>query len=82
MCYTLDNNAFLRYVSHNMSYLLVTGIVFIVIPIILIQGFAFFILLNFVRDDSDANNMFRLALGMLGFGVVLTVAYFVLLVIV
>ncbi len=60
-----------------MSYLLVTGIVFIVVPVVLIQGFAIFILVNFMRDDKDANSMFKLALGALFFGITLVVTHFV-----
>ena len=60
-----------------MSYLLITGIIFIVVPILLIQGFMFFIFLNFVRDDNDANSLFKLCLLALVFGIVLVLAHFI-----
>ena len=76
-CYTLDKSPLLRYGLATMSYLLITGIIFIVVPILLIQGFMFFIFLNFVRDDNDANSLFKLCLLALVFGIVLVLAHFI-----
>ena len=61
-----------------MSYLLVTGIVFTVVPFLLIQGFAFFILLNFVRDDKDANAIFTFAMIALFIGIGMIIGHFVI----
>jgi len=60
-----------------MSYILITGIVFAAVPLVLIEGFAFFILMNFVRDDDDAAGIFRFALMSLGFGTALIIIHFV-----
>ena len=60
-----------------MTYLLITGIIFVVVPALVIEGFALFILFSFMKDDSDANNVFKLALLALVFGLILLGVYFV-----
>ncbi|MDP2631171.1 MAG: hypothetical protein Q8P30_00180 [Candidatus Uhrbacteria bacterium] len=61
-----------------MSYLLLTGIVMFVVPLLVMIGFASFIFLSFIRDDDDASALLRIAFFIMIFGVVLIVAHYLI----
>ncbi|MFH1631835.1 MAG: hypothetical protein ABIA47_02300 [bacterium] len=59
-----------------MSYLLLTGIVLLVVPLLIIIGFATFIFLAFVRDDDEATALFRIMLIVMLVGALLIGAHY------
>ncbi|MBU0613798.1 hypothetical protein KJ766_00740 [Patescibacteria group bacterium] len=61
-----------------MEFILITAIIFIIGPLIVIEGFAHWILLSFCRDDKMATTILNFALGWLGAGVILLIIYFVI----
>ncbi|PIX62561.1 hypothetical protein CO057_00785 [Candidatus Uhrbacteria bacterium CG_4_9_14_0_2_um_filter_41_50] len=59
-----------------MSILLLSGIVLTVVPLMILEGFALFMLFTFTRDDNDAKSAVNLALIVLAVGVLCLVGYF------
>lgn len=58
--------------------LLLTGIVFTVVPLLIMIGFAIFIFVSFMRDDDDAGALLRLALIVMTFGLILIGVHFII----
>lgn len=59
-----------------MLILLLTGIVFTAVPLLLIEGFALFMLFTFTRDDKDARAAVNIALIIFFVGIFCLVGYF------
>lgn len=59
-----------------MSILLLCGIVFTVVPIALILGFALWTFFMFTRDDDDAKAAVNVALAVLGIGIICLIGHF------
>lgn len=60
-----------------MSYLLITGLVFIAVPVVVLFGLSLFIMINFLKDDRDAKSLFSFALGSILFGMVMVAAHYI-----
>lgn len=58
-----------------MSMMLLIGIVFTIVPLALILGFALVIFFSFVRDDPTAKGIVNFALIILGTGIILIVTH-------
>ena len=59
-----------------MSYILVLGIILVVIPLLVIEGFAHVIFFGFMQDDDDTAKLLKLAMGIMAFGGVLIAIHF------
>jgi hypothetical protein len=57
-----------------MSFLLISGIVMVVVPLVLMVGFAGFIFFMFMKDDPDSFAIVQVALIVMVFGFCLIVA--------
>lgn len=57
-----------------MSFLLLTGIIMVVVPIVLMVGFAGFIFFMFMKDDHDSAAIVKVAFIVLIFGLCLILA--------
>lgn len=60
-----------------MSYILIIGILFIALPIIVIEVLAHALLIGMLKDDSDTSNIFNFALGLVVFGIILVGVHFI-----
>jgi len=60
-----------------MIALLLTGIVFTLVPLLLIEGFALFMLFHFTRDDDDAKAAVNVALVVLTVGIFCLIGYYI-----
>lgn len=61
-----------------MTFLLISGIVLTVVPIILMIGFAAFIFFMFMKDDPDSSALVTVAFVVMLFGIGLIVANYTL----
>ncbi|PIQ67925.1 hypothetical protein COY25_02490 [Candidatus Uhrbacteria bacterium CG_4_10_14_0_2_um_filter_41_7] len=59
-----------------MSYLLITGLIFIGVPVFVIIAISLIITINFARDDGDAKALLNFALMSIGLGIVFVLAHF------
>lgn len=59
-----------------MSYLLITGIIFIAVPTLMIVGISLIITINFAKDDKDAKAILSFALMTILFGIVFVLSHF------
>ena len=59
-----------------MSYLLITGLIFIGVPAIAIIAISLVITINFARDDKDAKALLNFALMAIGLGIVFLLSHF------
>lgn len=51
-----------------MSWIFLTGLVLLVVPLIVVLGFLIYIAFQFVKDDDDAFNVLKIAIGISFFG--------------
>lgn len=61
-----------------MDFLLISGIILTVVPIILMIGFAAFIFFMFMKDDPDSSMMVRIAFVVMLLGIALIAAHYML----
>lgn len=61
-----------------MSFLLISGIVLTVVPIILMIGFGVFIFFMFMKDDPDSSALVTVAFIVMLLGIGLIVAHYIL----
>jgi len=59
-----------------MSFILILGIIFAVLPAITMLVLSFIIFASFVRDDDDTAALFYFGLAMIGVGIVLISIHF------
>lgn len=59
-----------------MSFLFLTGLIFLVLPIIIILGLSVAMFIFFLRDDRDAKAVLHILLGSMLFGAILLAAHF------
>jgi hypothetical protein len=61
----------------NMSYLLITGILFVVLPILVVEFFAHAFFFGMLKDDSDTAGLMNFVLGLIFFGLLLIAVHFI-----
>jgi heme/copper-type cytochrome/quinol oxidase subunit 4 len=61
-----------------MTFLLISGIVLTVVPIILMIGFAAFIFFMFMKDDPDSSSLVKIAFVVMLLGIALIAAHYLL----
>jgi hypothetical protein len=60
-----------------MSFLFLTGLIFLIMPILIILGLSVAMFIFFLRDDRDAKAVLNILLGSMIFGIILLAIYFV-----
>lgn len=58
----VDHFLDIAYDLSNMPYMLIAGIIFVGVPIIVIEILAIVLFIGFVNDDSDAKGLLTLAI--------------------
>lgn len=61
-----------------MSYVLIIGILFVAVPIIVVEVLAHAFLIGMIRDDEDTAKLVNFVIGLIMFGLFLIVTHFVI----